>query len=794
MDAERRRLRLLLVYAALALPAIGWGAHQALQGNHNSPLDWVPPTFPQRADYAEFCERFGPGDTVVVSWPGCTLDEPRLDRFTKVLRTAKVFFDESQTWLFHNVTSGREAVAALSAPADDAGAPSMSRELAVQRLAGNLVGPDGATTATVITFTAEGLKQRKRLVETIRAAAAYACGVNDADLHLAGPVIDGLSVDTASEETLSRFAAPSAAIVFLLCWASLRSFRAAAVVFGLAAFCQGATLALLHYSGDSMTALLIVLPPLVQVLAVAGGIHLANYFFDAQAADVSEPARQAFRMGWLPCVLSAGTTAIGMVSLTTSQLSPIRSFGGYAAAGVVFTTGALLSLLPAMFLFWPPRRRAAAATRKHAQQADAARSLWDPWAAWLGRRHATIALAGFALILAGGWFARQLSTSVRIDTFFAADHAVMQDYRWLEEQVGPMAPLEVVVACDSHCRLTTTERMELVWRLGQQLSKRPEVSRAFSAAECVPPLPELNELPKEQRAAALENGLRSALPQFEQLNLLSRNGSEELWRLTLRASALDDVNYDALLAAIRDDVDRELTADGATLPGVHARVTGVMPLVHAIQRQLLADLAVSFASALAMITLVMTLAQAGVAAGLLAMTANVFPLAVFFGWLGWRGDPVDIGTVMTASIALGIAVDDTLHFLTFFRRGLAEQGDRPAAVRYALRHCGPAMVQTSISCGIGMLAFAWSDFLPTSRFALSIATLLLLALAGDLVLLPALLLGPLGRVIDAAATDAAPTAQPRPAPSPALPTGGPLGDRPHAADTHRPRREASASC
>ena len=185
---------------------------------------------------------------------------------------------------------------------------------------------------------------------------------------------------------------------------------------------------------------------------------------------------------------------------------------------------------------------------------------------------------------------------------------------------------------------------------------------------------------------------------------------------------------------------------GTEITGVTAQVTGVMPLVHSIQGQLLTDLLTSFGSAILLITLVMTLTQAGIAAGLVAMASNVFPLAVFFGWLGWRGDPVDIGTMMTASIGLGIAVDDSLHFLTFFRRGLDGDNDRHSAVCYALRHCGPAMVQTSVSCGIGMLLFAGSDFLPTRRFATSIATLLLLALAGDLVLLPALLQGPLGRL------------------------------------------------
>ena len=140
------------------------------------------------------------------------------------------------------------------------------------------------------------------------------------------------------------------------------------------------------------------------------------------------------------------------------------------------------------------------------------------------------------------------------------------------------------------------------------------------------------------------------------------------------------------------------------------------------------------------------------------MIPNVFPITLYFGWLGWRGHPIDIGVVMTASVALGIAVDDTLHFLTFYRRALRDTPSRQEAATHALRHCGPAMIQTSLCCGLGLLVFSLSDFLPTSRFATSMATLLGLALAGDLVVLPALLMSPLGRL---AGAPSKPTAQPR---------------------------------
>jgi predicted RND superfamily exporter protein len=151
-------------------------------------------------------------------------------------------------------------------------------------------------------------------------------------------------------------------------------------------------------------------------------------------------------------------------------------------------------------------------------------------------------------------------------------------------------------------------------------------------------------------------------------------------------------------------------------------------------------------SAFLVITLTMTIVEAGIISGILAMASNVFPIVIAFGWMGWLQHPMDIGSVMTASIALGIAVDDTLHFLAFFRRTVNQPGvSRFSAVLSAYQHCGVAMIQTSVSCGIGLMVFAFSDFVPTSRFAILMAILLLLALLGDLLLLPALLLSPAGR-------------------------------------------------
>ncbi len=173
-----------------------------------------------------------------------------------------------------------------------------------------------------------------------------------------------------------------------------------------------------------------------------------------------------------------------------------------------------------------------------------------------------------------------------------------------------------------------------------------------------------------------------------------------------------------------------------------------MPLVHEIQRALMHDLFISFISAFGIIAVVMSVAQAGIWTGLISMIPNFFPMVFMFGLLGWIGSSLDIGSVMTASIALGIAIDDVLHFLTFYRRALGRGLSRQDAVHVTYQQCGFAMFLSSLVCGLAPMVFYFSSFLPASRFAWMMLLLLAIAVVGDLVLLPALVIGPAGKLFE----------------------------------------------
>ena len=190
---------------------------------------------------------------------------------------------------------------------------------------------------------------------------------------------------------------------------------------------------------------------------------------------------------------------------------------------------------------------------------------------------------------------------------------------------------------------------------------------------------------------------------------------------------------------------------------VSAMYTGIVPIVYKAQRSLLWSLIQSILLAFIMISVIMMLYLRDWRAsirrenllnfrgGMAAMIPNIFPVVVVFGIMGLYGIKVDIGSMMTASVAMGIAVDDTIHYLTWYRHALGAGKDRKSAIKYAYEKVATAMTQTTLIGGLGLAAFCMSTFTPTQRFGSLMLFLLFAALIGDLIVLPAVLASPLGK-------------------------------------------------
>lgn len=769
MQSFYQRFAIPVVLVALGVvPLLLFGVRGALQESNNDVRQWLPEGFKETRQYDRFLEQFGSEEMIVASWPGATLDDPRLNRFAAAL--APYVEDETAVGetgdaaaavapgYFRRITTGPAAIGELTRDPVN-----LSPTEAARRLQGTLIGPDGRTSGAVITVSGLGAADRHAALDVVYRAAEQSAGIPPDQLHLGGPTVDSVALDSESQRLRYLLAAVSVVVSLVLASCCLRQRRLVTAVFATALLCAGMSVSLVHFTGGTMSLLMVMMPTLVYVLAISAAIHLVGYYREAlhQVGPREAPAR-AVADAWKPCVLTALTTSLGLGSLGVSEVIPVKMFGIYAALGVMASLPIVLLLLPSLLQLWP----AASAVRRREEKevaTDQPQGLLGRASGLVVRYHGWIAVSGASLMLLCAVGLARLETSVKLLNLFSPQSRIIADYRWLEEHLGPLVPVELVVEFNGASQHSLLERVQLVSQVQKQIAQVDKVGGTTSAATFVPQVPDGGGLRQTVKRSMIERNLRAGAEQGTQYLQTAREG--QLWRISTRVEALNSIDYGRFIQRLREQVEPVFQMAGGA--GVEVIYTGVVPLVYKAQRALLDDLTASFFTAFLLIGIVMIVMLRSPRAGLVAMFPNLFPAVLIFGGMGWMGRLCDIGSMMTASVALGIAVDDTIHYLTWFRRGIAQGLSRRDAILLAYRRCAGAMLQTTIICGLGLLVFAFSSFVPTARFAYLMFMLLMAALVGDLIFLPALLAGPLGKLFEKSRR-AEPVPQPEHEPLPAL--------------------------
>ncbi|MDR0328093.1 MAG: MMPL family transporter [Planctomycetaceae bacterium] len=902
----------ILVIVFFLLPLIGQGTRRTVESNSNNVADWLPDSFVETNQYQWFLKNFPFERFVVVSWEGCTMDDSRVEMFAQKLvpgqtidnigqwmteehipaevaleeNGAKPLPDEEQdspetpplnpdadssaynaTQLnyFKGVLTGPRLVRMLKDQYDGEGIGGikLSDETIFRKLRGILIGPDGQSTALLVTLTKEA-PQGKNLAKVLDAIrdVGRECGVQpqiQADnrfflvkafstvvetvkemiygrnprmdgVILGGPPVDNVAITKEGEQTLMRLAGLCGLIGLTLAWLCFRDFRLTMFIFWMAIISAGIALASVSFSSiflgsfGTCDAILLSMPALVYVLAMSGAIHLINYYHDAILEHGLDMApERAVRHALYPCFFANFTTALGLVSLCMSGLIPICKFGFYSALGIMLQLALLFYYLPTLLHYYPSHHVAAQKSLSIAEN-SLMQKFWRFWSGLMIRNAKIVALGCFVVMIISSIGMVKIIPSVKMMRFFSSDSEIIHHYTWLEEHLGPLVPMEVVVKFDNeHCTLNTLNRLRLVEKVCTALQSELEdsIGGVMSAETMMPPTPRpgrgatavtnavlfnafldrgrselrdfitvegnLSLLPGEDRIQNLEQlGITADeadrligvqiddvkkliyTPADEELAGISlgelgewrkkaieweKKHGTDLWRVSLRVWSLKkDIDYADFIQDVKNVVEPIIAEANGQLEleasSVEAVYTGMVPVVYKTQHELYKGLAWSFVTSFLMIGVVLAFILKSPAAGFLAMVPNVFPVLIVFGFMGHFGILVDIGTMMTASVALGIATDDTIHFLTWFRHGIEEGKSRADATRYAFSRCASAMVQTTLIAGFGLAAFALSTFTPTQMFGVMMLAILLAATFGDLVFMAAILNTPLGKVFE----------------------------------------------
>jgi predicted RND superfamily exporter protein len=630
----------------------------------------------------------------------------------------------------------------------------------------------GSPVALAIGISEAGLADKTETVAAIRTACKLA-GIPGEALHMAGSAVSATELNEEVFKAVWDTSFPlvqihrrsviltSALVSALLAYALVRSIRLASFVLFISLFTMVCSMALVPITGGSMNMVLIVMPTLLIVLTMSGAIHVANYWKHAACKDEAHAISKTVRMSWRPCFLASLTTAIGLISLCTSSLTPVRHFGIYAAVGTMFSLLMVVYGLPSLMQLW---------TGRPPKEHELDHAGWRTFGRMLTVHSGWQSLAVIAICIGCSIGLNKFRTETKVIRYFP-DHAkIAQDYWYIETNLAGVMPVEMVVRFDQQSQKDTNflERMELVRLIQEKMRIHPEISGSVSLADFQPegerPSEDAGFLQKtkyNKRAMMIHQRIRDGeIPAARSFYTMSERGhdfqepgdgklnqpGDELWRVTAQVNVMTDNDFAVVMADLHRIAQDVLKLQ----PGSQHLITGVVPLFVRTQQAVLQSLISSFGLAFVLIFGVFVIMLRSVAAGVIAMIPNIVPITVVFGVLSWIGGRIDIGSMITASIALGIAVDGTLHYLTWVRMAMKNGRTRQDAIFEALVHCGPAMWQTSAAVALGLLVLVPAELLLISRFGSLMAAMIGVALLGDIVLMPQLLGGPLGWLFEPA--------------------------------------------
>ncbi len=548
-----------------------------------------------------------------------------------------------------------------------------------------------------------------------------------------------------------RFTPIALSLVLLVLWLSFRTVRGVVLPVVSVSLALVCTLGVMVLAGKSITFGTSILPPLLLVIGSSYAIHVMARYYEqvTEGAARHEIVVRAFQRVWLPLTISALTTLIGFGSLLVNRITAIWDLGLFAVVGVVFLTLTSLTFLPAALQLLPVELRSARSGRISPRLTDSLTRLGQRTYAW---RRAILrgAVALGVVALAGTWF-------IHVDSdflyYFDEDSEVRRANEAINREIVGSNPFYLVIDGGQPGALRRWEVLKEVKELQEFLLTLPGITSSISLVDYL----ELLEaglarsgegdlvLDDEGRAVPAPKPKtfwkdpKNLEPVLKLIDLSPATFKSVVTADFAKASVLVRTNLsgsrriEATLQRIRRYIAEHFPAD---LP---VRLTGTLVLMTGTTSDIVAGQIKSLTLALGVIFIVMALMFLSAKVGFLAILPNVLPIVIFFGVMGWLGVLLNVGTSLIAAIALGIAVDSTIHYMARLNLELQGETDQAAALVRTVRTVGVPIVYTTVALFFGFLTFGLSSFVPIQNFGILAGVTMATSLGANLVLLPALL-------------------------------------------------------
>lgn len=615
----------------------------------------------------------------------------------------------------------------------------------------NLVAPDGRGAAinVVLRPMTDAEYADLQLDEHIAAILAGAEGPE----HFLYTSVSRItrSAVTLMRRDFVRFTPLAVACVAIVLWFAFRRIRAVALPLMTVTLAVVWAIGVMALIGIPVSLGTFMLPPLLLVVGSAQAMRvIAAYYEQVRLGNRDAAVAEAVNAVWAPLLISTVTMAVGFGALTISDIVAVRDLGIMAVIGVVLSTIAALGFLPAALAVWTQIVGSNETARSPRVETLMVRLGAQAYAARGTVLGVAALFAGLAAV--GTW---QIFVESDFLAYFDDESAVRHDHELINREIVGSNPFYLIVEGGAPGTLRQWEVLKRVKELQQFIGTLPGVSGSISLVDYLELLEKgLNKSGEgdvlvDEKGNIIE-GTGVAPQTFWEnsanlppvLNLMA--GSPGTFRsvvspdfarasIVVRSKVSGSREIEAMLGQIRTYVAEHFP------PGLRVVPTGSLVLITGTSSRMVLDQIWSVSLALVGIFAVMSLMLLSARIGFLAILPNVLAIDVFFGILGWGRLPLNLGTSLIATMALGMAVDSSVHYMWRLSRELHGESDQADAIQRTLRAVGGPMLYVTLALAAGFLAFAMSGFPPIRNFGVLTAITLATAFAANLVVLPALL-------------------------------------------------------
>ncbi len=502
------------------------------------------------------------------------------------------------------------------------------------------------------------------------------------------------------------------------------------------------TMGLMAFFGTPIKIMTQILPSFLLAVGIGASVHILAIFYKHydQTKDKTEAVAYTLEHSGFAVVMTSLTTAAGMASFATSQVAPVADLGVYSAAGVLISLAFTLILLPALLILAPLKTKAIQRDDEHHDGMD--KLLTN--IAHFSQNHAKKIVISSLMVMA---ITVVLATQIRYShnplEWFPKDHPTRIATEIIDHKMQGSISLELIIDSGKENGLYDIKLLRAIESLTQYAeSIKTDTYFVGKAISIVDVLKEIHKALNENREEYYTLADNSDLISQEIL-LFENSGSDDLEdfvdsqfskaRITIKVPWIDAFEYHGLLNSMAHKMD-DVFDDSISIT-----TTGMIPLLAETISAAIKSSGESYLIAFAVISIMMMLMLRSIKLGLLSMIPNLFPIFFILSIMVLFGLPLDLFTMLIGAIVIGIAVDDTVHFMHNFRNYHLKGMSTRDAVIATLTSTGRAMTITTVVLFVGFFLYMFASLNNLFLFGLLTAIAFVIALLSDLFLAPALM-------------------------------------------------------